>query len=137
MPCLSWYGADATSHPIGHSTVSSRRLAEIAGVVDALMGRDALSGRLVEAGAMGYCRAGLERYGESLSRSRLYARGLGRDEESVPRRGPLCEASREAEVWQAVETSRARPGARRRASGLGRGWGLTNGLPFGSVIDGV
>ena len=93
------YGIDVTSCPVGHSTVSSRRPAEIAGVVDALMGRDALSGSPVEAEAMGYCRAGLERYGESLSRSRLYARGLGRDGESVPRRGLPCEASREVETW--------------------------------------
>jgi len=117
--------------------VSSHRPAKIAEVVDALMGRDALSGRLVEAEAMGCCRAGFERDGESTSRPRLYARGLGRDGKSVPHRGPLCKASREAEIWQAIETSRARPGARQRAGGLGRGRGLTNGLPFGSVIDGV
>ena len=54
VPCLSWYGIDATSCPISHSVVSSRRLAEIAGVVDALMRHDMLSGRLVEAGATGY-----------------------------------------------------------------------------------
>ena len=131
------YGVDVTSRPVGHSAVSSRRPAEIAGVVDALMGRDALSERLVEAEATDYCRAGFERDGESTSRPRLYAWGLGRDKKSVPRRGPLCKASREAEVWQAAETSRARPGAGRRAGGLGRGRGLTNGLPFGSVIDGV
>ena len=53
-PYLSRYGADATSCPIGLSVVSSRRLAEIVGVVDALMGRDMLSGRLVEARATGY-----------------------------------------------------------------------------------
>ena len=85
MPCLSWYGADATSRPVGHSAVSSRRPAEITGVVDTLMGRDALSGSLVEAEVMGYCRASLERYGELSSRSRLYARGLRRDRELVPR----------------------------------------------------
>ena len=53
-PCLSRYGVDATSCPIGYSVVSSRRPAEIAGVVDALIGRDMLSGRPVEAGATGY-----------------------------------------------------------------------------------
>ena len=63
MPCLSRYGADATSCPIGLSAVSSRRPAEIAGVVDALMGRDMLSRRPVEAGAMGCRQASLERYG--------------------------------------------------------------------------
>ena len=52
-PCLSRYGVDATSRPVGHSVVSSRRPAEIVGVVDALIGRDMLLGRLVEAGAMG------------------------------------------------------------------------------------
>ena len=64
MPYLSWYGADATLRPIGHSAVSSHRPAEIAGVVDVLMGHDVLSGRSVEAGAMGYGQAGLEQYGE-------------------------------------------------------------------------
>ena len=53
-PCLSRYGVDATPCPVGHSMVSSRRPAEIAEVVDALIGRDMLSGRLVEAGATGY-----------------------------------------------------------------------------------
>ena len=53
VPCLSRYGADATSCPVGHSMVLSRRPAEIAGVVDALIGRDMLLGRLVEAGATG------------------------------------------------------------------------------------
>ena len=96
-PCPGRYGVDATPCPVGHSAVSSRRPAEIAGVVDALMGRDALSGSMVKAEATGYCRVGLERYGESLSRSRLYAWGLGRDGELVPRRGLPCEASCEAE----------------------------------------
>jgi len=120
-PCSGRYGVDATSCLIDHSAVSSRRPAEITGVVGALMGRDALSGSPVEAEATGYCRAGLERYGESLSRPRLYARGFGRDGEWVPCRGLPCAASREAEIRQAVETSRARPKARRRAGGLGRG----------------
>ena len=53
-PCLSRYGVDATPCPVGHSVVSSHHLAEIAGVVDALIGRDMLSGRLVEMGATGY-----------------------------------------------------------------------------------
>ena len=52
-PCLSRYGADATSCPVGHSAVSSRRPAEIAGVVDVLMGHDVLSGGSVEAGGDG------------------------------------------------------------------------------------
>ena len=77
MPYPNWYGVDATPCPVGHSVVSIHRPAEIAGVVDALMGRDALLGRLVEAGTVGHYQASLERYGESLSRSRLYARGLG------------------------------------------------------------
>ena len=54
MPCPSWYGIDATPCPVGHSVVSSHRPAKIAGVVDALIGRDMLSGRLVEMGATGY-----------------------------------------------------------------------------------
>ena len=58
--CLSRYGADATSCPVGHFAVSSRRPAKIAGVVDVLMGRDTLSGGPVEAGATGYRQAGLE-----------------------------------------------------------------------------
>ena len=135
--CLGRYGIDATSRLVGRSAVSSRRPADIAGVVGALMGRDARSGRLVEAEATGCCRAGLERYDESTSRPRLHARGLGRDGELVPRRGLPCKASREAEVWQAVEAFRARPRARRRAGGLGQGRGLTNGLPFGFVFYGV
>ena len=53
-PYLSWYGIDATSCPVDHSVVSSRRPAEIAGVVDALIRRDRLSGRPVEAGVKGY-----------------------------------------------------------------------------------
>ena len=69
--------------------MSSRRSADIAGVVGALMGRDALSGRPVEAEATGYCRAGLERDGESASCPRLYVWGLGRDGESVPRSRPF------------------------------------------------
>ena len=116
--------------------VSSRRPAEIAGVVDALMGCDALSRSPIEVEAMGYCRAGLERYGESLSRSRLYARGLGRDGDWATCRGLPREALREAEIRQAVETSCARPKARRRAGGLGRGRWLTNGLPSGFVFMG-
>ena len=64
VPCPSRYGADATLGPVGHSAVSSHRPAEIAGVVDVLMGHDVLSGRSVEAGATGYGQAGLERYGE-------------------------------------------------------------------------
>ena len=79
------YGVDVTSRPIGHSAVSSHRPAEIAGVVDALMGRDVLSGRLVEVEATGCCRADFERGGELSSRPRLYVWGLGRDGESVPR----------------------------------------------------
>ena len=134
-PYPSRYGVDATSCPVGHSMVSSRRPAEIAGVVDALMGRDALSGSPVEVEAMGYCRAGLERYGESLSRSRLHARGLRRDRELVPHRGLPCEASHEAKTWQAIEASHARPCARRRASGLGHCRRSTDGLPFGFVFD--
>ena len=97
-PCPGRYGVDVTSCPVGHSMVSSRRLAEIAGVVDALMGRDALSGRLVQAGVMGYREASFERYGELLSRLRLYARGLGRDRDWAPCRGLPREASREADI---------------------------------------
>ena len=126
-----------TSRLIGRSAVLSRRPADIVGVVGTLMGCDALSGRLVEVEATGCCRAGFKRDRESTSRPRLYVQGLGRDGESVPRRGHLWEASREAEIWQAAEASRARLGARRRAGGLGRGRGLTNGLPFGFVFYGV
>ena len=48
------YGVDATSGPVGHSVVSSRRPAEIAGVVEVLMGHDVLSGGSVEVGATNY-----------------------------------------------------------------------------------
>jgi len=110
--CSGWYGVDMTSRPVGHSVVSSRCPAEIAGVVDALMGRDVLSGRLVEAGTTGYCRAGLERYGESVSEalcagprarrrigspSRPLVRGLTRGGDLAGRRDLLCEAKGEAE----------------------------------------
>ena len=54
IPAMPQYGVDATPRPIVHSVVSSHRPAEIAGVVDALIGRDMLSGRLVKAGATGY-----------------------------------------------------------------------------------
>jgi len=53
-PYPSRYGVDATSGPVGHSVVSSRRSAEIAGVVEVLMGHDVLSGGSVEAGATDY-----------------------------------------------------------------------------------
>ena len=53
VPCLSRYGIDATPCPVDHSIVLSRRPAEIAGVVDALIRRDMLSRRLVKAGATG------------------------------------------------------------------------------------
>ena len=53
VPCPSWYGADATPCLVGHSAVSSHRPAEIAGVVDVLMGHDVLSGGSVEAGVTG------------------------------------------------------------------------------------
>ena len=54
VPCPSRYGIDATSGPVGHSVVSSHRPAEIAGVVEVLMGHDVLSGGSVEAGATDY-----------------------------------------------------------------------------------
>ena len=54
VPCPSWYGVDVTSGPVGHSMVSSRRPAEIAGVVEVLMGHDVLLGGSVEAGATDY-----------------------------------------------------------------------------------
>ena len=58
---------------------------------NAPIGRDVLSRKLVEAEATGlFCRAGLERGGESVSRSRLYARGRGRDGELVPRPRPFA-----------------------------------------------
>ena len=88
-PCLGRYGVDVTFRLVGRSVVSSRRPTDIAGVVGALMGCDALSGRLVEAEATGCCRAGFERDGESTSRPRLHARGLGRDGELVPRPRPF------------------------------------------------
>ena len=53
-PCPSRYDVDVTSGPVGHSVVSSRRPAEIAGVVEVLMGHDVLSGGSVEAGATNY-----------------------------------------------------------------------------------
>ena len=102
VPGPGRYGVDVTSRLVDRSAVSSRRPADIAGVVGALMGHDALSGRLAEAEATGRCRAGFERDGESTSRPRLYACGLGRDEESVPCRGPQREASREAGILQAA-----------------------------------
>jgi len=75
VPYLGRYGIDVTSCLVGRSTVSSRHPANIAGVVGALMGRDALSGRLAEAEATGCCRAGFERDGESTSRPRLLRAG--------------------------------------------------------------
>ena len=54
VPCPSRYGADATSGPVGHSVALSHRPAEIAGVVEVLMGHDVLSGRLAEVGATDY-----------------------------------------------------------------------------------
>ena len=53
VPCPGRYGADATSGRVGHFVVLSRRPAEIAGVVEALMGHDMLSGGSVEAGGDG------------------------------------------------------------------------------------
>ena len=53
VPCPSRYGADATLGRVGHSVALSRRPAEIAGVVEALMGHDTLSGGSVEAGGDG------------------------------------------------------------------------------------
>ena len=64
VPYPGRYGADATSSRVGHSVALSRRPAEIAGVVEALMRHDALSGGLVEAGVTGYGRPDLERHGE-------------------------------------------------------------------------
>ena len=58
---------------------------------NALVGRDVLFEKLVEEEATGlFCRAGLERDGESASRPRLYARGLRRDGELVPRPRPFA-----------------------------------------------
>ena len=69
--------------------------------------------------------------------NRCLVRGCTRAALGETENGFLVEASREAEICQAVETSRARPEARRRASGLGRGLWLTNGLPSGFVFYGV
>ena len=83
MPGPGQYGVDVTSRLVDRSAVSSRRPADIAGVVSALMEHDALSGILAEAEATGRCRAGFERDGESTSHPRLYARGLGQIGESA------------------------------------------------------
>ena len=53
VPCPGRYGADATSGPVGHSVALSHRPAEIAGVVEALMRHDTLSGGSIEAGGDG------------------------------------------------------------------------------------
>ena len=97
VPCLSRYGADATSCPVGHSVVSSRRPAEIAGVVDALMERDLLSERPAEAGA------------------RVIDKPASSDtENSCLIRGCTHEASGETEIGLLAEAFRERPRARRR-----------------------
>ena len=94
MPCPGRYGADATSGHVGRPVALSHRPAGIAGVVEALMRHDTLSGGSAEAGGEG----------PRTSRSRATRRML------------LAEASRERP--RAIR--RTRPRARRRSGSLPR-----------------
>ena len=102
VPCPSRYGADATSGPVGHSTMSRHHPAEIVGVVDVLMGLDVLSGGSVEAGGVGLCtnrprairrmRPRARRRSDSLPRPS--ARGLARGGDCVRTPRPPVRGSR-------------------------------------------
>ena len=121
VPCPGRYGADATSGRVGHSMALSRRPAEIAGVVEALMRHDALSGGSAEAGGDGpwtsrpratrRMRPRARRRSGSLPRPR--ARGLARYGERASCRGLPWRASGEAETAFPAEAFPGEPRAKR------------------------
>ena len=121
MPCPGRYGADVTLGRVGHSVALSRRPAEIAGVVEALMGHDTLSGGSVKAGGDGL-RATRPRATRRLrprarrrsgSLPRPCARRLARYGECTPCRGLLWRASGEAEAALPAEAFPGEPRTRR------------------------
>ena len=95
MPCPGQYGTDATSGRVSHSVALNHRPAEIAGVVEALMRHDTLSGGSAEAGGR-----------------RTVDEPASSDMEN--------EASRETEIRLLAEASRERPRAIRRTRLLPR-----------------
>ena len=100
IPCPSRYGADATLGHVGHSVALSRHPAEIAGVVEALMGHDTLSGGSVEAGGDGL------RATQPRATRRLGPRAIRR---MYPCRGLPWRASGEAETAPPAEARRPLP----------------------------
>jgi len=120
VPCPSRYGADATLGRVGHSVALSRRPAEIAGVVEALMGHDTLSGGSVEAGGDGL-RATRPRATRRLGpRARRRSGSLPRPCEMprairrmYPCRGLPWRASGETETAPPAEAYPGEPRARR------------------------
>ena len=114
------YGADATLGRVGHSVALSRRPAEIAGVVEALMGHDTLSGGSVEAGGDGL-RATRPRATRRLGpRARRRSGSLPRPCETprairrmYPCRGLPWRASGETETAPPAEAYPGEPRARR------------------------
>ena len=100
VPCPSRYGADATLGRVGHSVALSRRPAEIAGVVEALMGHDTLSGGSVEAGGDGL------RATQPRATRRLGPRAIRR---MYPCRGLPWRASGETETAPPAEARRPLP----------------------------
>jgi len=136
-PCLSQYGVDATPCPVGHSVVSSRRPAEIAGVVDALMGRDALLGDWSRRE-----RRVIAKPASSDTENRCLVRGHTRGASGETENGFLVEASRERPRARRRFVRPSRPpvrGQRRGGEPVGSDGdsGLTNGLPSGFVFYGV
>ena len=121
VPCPGRYGADATSGRVDHSVASSHRPAEIAGVVEVLMRRDALSGGSTEAGGDGLrtsqpratrrMRPHVRWRSGSLPRPR--ARGLARYGECTSCRGLLWRASGEAETAFPAEAFPGEPRTKR------------------------
>ena len=119
----SRYGADATLGRIGHSVALSRRPAEIAGVVEALMGHDTLFGRSVEAGGDGL-RATRPR---ATRRMRPRAR---RRSGSLPR--PCARRLARYGECTPAEAFPGEPRARRRRRPLPRLGAPCRGLPWGA-----
>ena len=121
VPCPGRYGADATSGHVGRPVALSHRAAEIAGVVEALMRHDTLSGGSAEAGGDGprmsrpratwRMRPRARRRSGSLPRPR--AEGLARYGERTSRRGLPWRASGEAETAFPTETFPGEPRTKR------------------------
>ena len=139
VPCPSRYGADATSGPVGHSVALSHRPAEIAGVVEALMRHDALSGGSVEAGGDGTrrlrprarrrsgslprpCARRLTRYGECTPCQGLPWRASSETETALPAEAFPGEPRARRSLCQDAETSCSRLEARRRRTQWARSW---------------